>query len=95
MRLAILAALVLAGHAEAQTSPPCAGRSQQIAHLAGEYGETPVFSGLGYGGEMFEVTVNPVTGSWTILSTTPEMKSCLRFGGQAGGLVAPKLGDPS
>ena len=93
--LVLVCSAFIASAASAQTSPPCAGRSQQITRLETEYGELPVFAGLGDKGELFEVTLNPVTGSWTIIATTPEMSTCLRFGGQAGGMVAPKPGEKS
>lgn len=67
---------------QAPRGPPCASRTQVIAHLNAIFGEGPIGSGLADGGFVFELFVSR-TGSWTVFATTPQGLSCFVAAGQA------------
>lgn len=79
-----LAGFGLAGAALAQAprGPPCADRTQVLAHLNAIFGERAIGSGLADGGFVFELFASP-TGSWTVVATTPQGLSCFVASGQA------------
>jgi len=64
------------------TGPPCAFRQQMITELRTRYGEQPVAMELQDDGNLPEVLASP-QGTWTVLVTTPNRRSCLRASGSA------------
>jgi hypothetical protein len=62
--------------------PPCADRTQVIAHLNAIFGERAIGSGLAEGGFVFELFASQ-TGAWTLIATTPRGLSCHVASGQA------------
>jgi hypothetical protein len=85
LRDATLAASVLlaatAGAAEAQMV--CGKRDAIVAQLERKYGETRRSVGLQQGRAVVEVYASEKTGSWTILVTGTDGKSCLMAAGDA------------
>ena len=63
-------------NAQAQT-PQCAPRPDVLAALATQYGEAR--RGIGIAGQnvVMELFVNPSTGTWTFVATSPDGKTCL------------------
>ena len=83
-RLALAAVLLLwpaAAGAHAQ-HPVCSPRADALAHLAKKYGETPAAAGMTNDGFMVELLRTPDGATWTILTTSPQGKSCIRAAGQ-------------
>ncbi|MEX2517898.1 MAG: hypothetical protein WD969_01045 [Paracoccaceae bacterium] len=81
---------------QAQTS--CDDRERVIATLQGKHGE--VVTGVCLAGEaaVIELWSSPETGSWTLLMTRPDGRTCLMAAGQAWTAGAAKLvalGDPA
>lgn len=99
-----IAGLVIASLLEhavsAQEQRPCGPREAILGALAERFGETVVARGLeGEDGvAMVELSMNPGTGTWTLMRQMPGGPLCLITAGQAWEPVddAPKpLGDPS
>lgn len=78
--------------AEAQApAPNCGPRAVVIAHLAERYGERIVLRGLTVDGKMMEVWLAE-SGSWTVLTSTPAGRTCLRSSGTHGEAVPVPAG---
>jgi len=78
-------------------SAQCAPRPDVLAALATKYGEAR--RGIGIAGQnaMMELFVNPSTGTWTIIATTPDGKTCLIASGSNFEMArdpAPAKGSP-
>ena len=71
---AILAAIILAQQS------PCGPTGQVEKRIAKEYGESIVGAGVVPGGYLF-TTVNPQTGSFTILLRRLDGQTCVLMGG--------------
>lgn len=56
---------------------PCGERATIVAKLAAKYGEELAGSGLAEGGPMLEIFASPKTGTWTVLSSGPDGRSCI------------------
>lgn len=86
LSIAWLATIVVgwfcAVQAQAPRGPPCANRTQVIAHLNASFGERAIGSGLADGGFVFELFASR-TGSWTVIASTPQGLSCFVASGQA------------
>lgn len=59
----------------------CGDRAAIVGRLAGEYGESPVASGIAADGRLVEIFAAP-DGGWTILYTIPGGPSCLLAAGE-------------
>jgi len=69
--------LALAGFAvPAYAQDNCMPRDEMVAVLSEEYAEAPLMQMLGADGMAYEVWGNPATGTWTIVRTDPDMRSC-------------------
>lgn len=68
------------------TGPPCADRKEAVESLMTLFGESLVGRGLSSQGLLFEMYAS-VTGTWTIIATSPTGKSCLIAAGDAWELV--------
>ncbi len=84
-------------NAHAQT-PQCASRPDVLAALATQYGEAR--RGIGIAGQnaVMELFVNPSTGTWTIIATSPDGKTCLIASGSNFEMTqdpAPAKGSPA
>lgn len=88
----------------AATAPPahaqsaCATRDAITMGLADKYGETHVGGGLQSETKMVEVWMSETTGSFTILLTTPDGRSCIVSSGNNWTTFAPEpmpVGTPS
>lgn len=79
---AMLVAAVPSADAQAQ-SMRCGDRESVIDRLQTKYGEVQRSVGLQQGRGIVEIFANPRSGSWTIIITTPEGKSCLMAAGEA------------
>ena len=58
----------------------CAPRGEVVAGLTGNYGEVPAAQG-NTPGTLMEVYVNPDTGTWTIVVSYPDGKTCMLASG--------------
>jgi hypothetical protein len=84
-------------NAHAQTAQ-CGPRSDVLSVLATKYGEAR--RGIGIAGQnaVMELFVNPSTGTWTIIATSPDGKTCLIASGrnfEATRDAAPAKGSPT
>lgn len=77
----LIAAMALivptAGHAQSS----CADRSDVTERLSVKYGEKFAGGGLRNSDSIFEVWKSDETGSWTIIMTMPNGKSCIMAAG--------------
>jgi hypothetical protein len=82
-RLLILAAAFAgaAAPALAEAESICADRESLVAALENEYGEQHRASGLQNARSMVEIWVSDETGTWTVLLTDPDGKSCVAASG--------------
>lgn len=69
----------------------CAPRDMVVERLATKYGESRQSMGLGSNNAVIEVFASPVSGSWTIIVTTPRGIACLVASGQAYETMAEAL----
>ncbi len=67
-------AAAITGTASAATV--CSERPMCLSHRAADYRENPVAMGLAANGKMLEILVSR-SGSWTILITSPDGRSCV------------------
>lgn len=79
---AMLATILLSVQATAQPAR-CGDRTSIISKLSEKYGETPQSIGLGQNNGVVEVFASLETGTWTILMTLPDGRSCLIAAGEA------------
>ena len=87
--IALLTAGLVAGFlmpASAQTI--CGERADFLAQLQKRHGETPSAIGLSSNGQVLEVLTSK-GGSWTILITSPQGKTCLVAAGEAWESLPP------
>lgn len=78
--MAVTFALMAAASANAQTQN-CADRSTITERLASGYGEKFAGGGLRNAESVFEVWMSDDSGTWTILMTTPDGRSCVMAAG--------------
>ena len=86
IRLAAMSLLVTFIPTAASAVGPCASRSELIAVLKDNLGEIKAGHGLSNRGHLVEVFVSPA-GSWTILLSQPDGRSCLVDTGEAWVMV--------
>jgi len=60
----------------------CDTRSTIVTHLGTKYDEARVGVGLSNTGTMVEIFLDPESGTWTILETSPNQSSCIRLYGE-------------
>lgn len=78
-----VAAIAAVGGSAAAAQMVCGERKAIVAQLERKYGETRRSIGLQQGRGVVEVYASDKTGSWTILVTNTEGKSCLMAAGEA------------
>lgn len=91
--LSLLTAFTLPSAAWAQMA--CGDRERIVGQLAKKYGETPQSIGLGRNQGVVETFASDKTGTWTIILTTPEGRSCLLAAGEGFEALEPKAPDQS
>ncbi len=79
---AVLLVSALPHAALAQGAMPCGERTAIIERLASKYGEQRQATGLNNSSNLIEVFSSVETGSWTILMTSPEGRTCLIAAGE-------------
>ncbi|PZQ51719.1 MAG: hypothetical protein DI556_04985 [Rhodovulum sulfidophilum] len=80
--------------AEARDAPPCAARSEVVARLAADFGETPRGLGLAGKARLIELFASEATGTWTLLRTEADGTTCLLAAGRDW-LAAPAVAAPA
>jgi hypothetical protein len=83
--------------AEAETRRPCADRDSVVERLENRFGEARQAMGMHGGNGVLEVYASADTGTWTILVTSPDGKSCLLASGdlwetETGPVIRPEKG---
>ena len=71
----------------------CAPHDTIVGALAKSYGEIVRLQAMTSDGRMMEITVNPVSGTWSAMLTTPDGNTCLVAGGDSAKIILP--GDPA
>ena len=93
--IAILWALVVAapfGGTEARAQEACVVRAEAVAQLDKKFGEAVAARGLAQDGKaMVELFANP-NGSWTIVATNVNGRSCIVASGEIWTTTAPVSG---
>lgn len=83
---------ILIFNAQAHSNPiNCAKRDQVIASLGETYGETRRSYGLGQNNQVVELYASKDSGTWTLLLTLPDGRSCLMAAGNAFQVADPDL----
>jgi hypothetical protein len=62
--------------------------------LHSHYGELPISAGLQPKGQLLQIYASPATGTWTVVTTSPQGLSCVMATGQRwadGSAIAPDL----
>ncbi|MAM62081.1 hypothetical protein [Maritimibacter sp. UBA3975] len=77
------AALLALPQAAAAQSNTCAARDRVVEHLSDRFGEARQSIGLATGNRVVEMFASPETGTWTLVMTTPDGRSCIIGAGQA------------
>lgn len=90
----LLALMLMATPAAAQVIY-CAPHDQLIADLAAKYGETRQTTGFDPRGIVIETYANPESGTWTLLTVTPDLTACVVATGQLFTLTTAAIGEPS
>jgi len=80
--VALTAALTFGGIQAASAQALCGDRTNFLKHLGKSYKESPTAMGLTSNGKVIEVLTSD-KGSWTIIVTNPEGKSCVVAAGEA------------
>jgi hypothetical protein len=94
------ALLLLATGAEAQTTPsgtalPCHDYREIARQLGATYEETPVSLGLQSDGNLLQVFASARSGTWTIVSTTPNGFACVIAAGRNWEAAKVAIADPA
>ena len=82
---ALLALAVPPVHAEDEGPPqrlPCFSYGEVARQLKGTYDEAPVSLGLQANGNLLQVFNSAKSGSWTIVSTSPDGMACILAAGR-------------
>ncbi len=93
----LILGMTAAAPPDAQAQLACGMRDSVVAKLGENYGEVRRGGGLAGPTAIFEIWASDVTGSWTILKTTPNGLTCIMAVGDgwqddAGEVIA--TGDP-
>ena len=91
----LLAAGAQAGEGGPARAIPCFRYADVTRQLRGSYAEAPVSLGVQSNGNLLQVFASAATGSWTIVSTTPDGMACVLAVGNNWESVAPVRHDPS
>jgi len=75
--------LALMAHAANSQTNSCGDREKVINSLSEKYGETRQSIGLARNNSIMEVYASDETGTWTILVTLPDGRSCLIAAGNS------------
>jgi hypothetical protein len=94
MRLAILVLTMMWAMPAAGQQGPCGERSKVLNQLRQSYQEAPVALGVMGDGNLLELAVSH-TGSWTIVVTRPDNRTCAIAAGEKWVRMHHKLEDPS
>jgi hypothetical protein len=76
-----LAALCALSALPALAQGNCTTRAALTVALATSYSEAPVIMGITSTGAVLELWANPETGTWTVLTVTPDGVACIRATG--------------
>ena len=90
--LLALGPLPSAAHAQPAATDPhplCPEYREVRRQLAAGYGEAPVAVGLRSNGELLQVFASAESGTWTIVSTTPQGTACVLAAGRHWELPRP------
>lgn len=87
-KIAVLAAVLAASPALAQSV--CSTRTEFIDQLAHRFAENPVAMGLASNGGVVEVLASE-KGSWTLLVTMPDGRSCVIAAGENWEALQPRI----
>jgi hypothetical protein len=81
---AMIGSLALATAAQAQMMPslPCHLYTEVARQLGASYDEAPVSLGLQSNGNLLQVFASTKSGTWTIVSTTPNGLACILAAGE-------------
>lgn len=91
---AVLAACLALSAADAAAQSVCGDRTQIVRRLADAYGEVRRGGGVGGPKVIFELFASPETGSWTLLATRPEGRSCVVAVGESWRDLDDAVEDP-
>ena len=73
----------------------CPERRHVLRLMADRFEQMPVAMGLARNGDLLELLTNPDNGDWTILTTSPDGRSCQLAAGTAWqNLIATPLAEP-
>ena len=89
MRSWLVVLAILAGAADAAAQPVCGTRAILLKQLASEYQEAPTGIGLDSNGSVVELLTSK-GGTWTLMVTRPNGRTCLVGTGEAWQPIAPK-----
>ena len=93
----LILGMAAAGPPDAQAQMACGTRDSVVEKLGEKYGEVRRGGGLAGPTAIFEIWASDVTGSWTILKTTPNGLTCIMAVGDGwhddAGELTP-VGDP-
>ena len=78
----LILGVIAAGPPDAQAQMACGTRDSIVAKLGDKYGEVRRGGGLAGPTAIFEIWASDVTGSWTILKTTPDGLTCVMAVGE-------------
>ena len=96
--LIFIAGIALAlGSTDSLARQVCGSRVDMLASLARVHGERPIAVGLASDGTVVEI-LSSNTGSWTVLFTRPDGRSCVIDYGQGWQAIEARVGsdgDPS
>ena len=93
--LILLAAGAQAGEGGMPRAIPCFRYADVVGQLKGSYAEAPISLGLQTNGNLLQVFTSANTGSWTIVSTTPDGMACVLAAGNNWESVTSAPHDPS
>lgn len=74
---------------------PCFRYADVVGQLKGSYAEAPISLGLQTNGNLLQVFTSADTGSWTIVSTSPDGMACVLAAGNNWESVTSTRQDPS
>lgn len=81
--IALTAATLAPGPIHAEPARSCAERAQVLERLDTGYGESRQSIGLAGNGTVIEMFASTETGSWSILATSPDGRTCILAAGQS------------
>ncbi len=91
----LLTVALLLAPIPAQAQIACGMRDLIVKNLGDKYNEVRHGGGLSGPLAIFELYVNETTGTWTILSTTPNGWACIMAVGTNWFRITPKRGAPT